>query len=89
VAEQAVQEGLQVDAAIEAVGEGAEVLAGVLCEPEGFVGAADQGLQVAQNGVDPGEPLSAVSRSSARTSPTLCGSQRAGRVVPVVFFCLR
>jgi hypothetical protein len=40
---------------VEAVGEGAEVLAGVLCELEGFVGAVDHRLEVAQHRVDPSE----------------------------------
>lgn len=45
----------QVEAAIESVAEGAEVVAGVFGELEGLVGPADHGLEVAQNGVDPGE----------------------------------
>ena len=55
MAEEIAQEGLQINAAVEAVGEGTEVLASVLCESEGFVGTTDQGLEVAQDRVDPGE----------------------------------
>lgn len=55
VADQAVQQGWQVEPAVEPVGEGAEVTAGVIGKLECLVAAADSRLQVAQDGVDPGE----------------------------------
>lgn len=55
VADQGVQQGWQTEPAIEPVGEGAEVVAGALGELERIAAAADGRLQVAQDGVDPGE----------------------------------
>jgi hypothetical protein len=45
----------QVKPAVEAIRKGAQVPVGVLSEVEVLVGAIDLGLQVSQNGVDPGE----------------------------------
>jgi hypothetical protein len=55
VAEQVVHQCPQVHAPIEAVGECTKVLAGVLAELEGLMGAIDHGLEVAQDNVDPFE----------------------------------
>ena len=52
---QAVQQGRQVEPAVEAVIEGAEVAVGVLGELERLVVTANRRLQIAQDGVDPGE----------------------------------
>ena len=41
VAEQILQQGFEVDACVEAVGEGPEVVAGVFAELEGLVSAVD------------------------------------------------
>lgn len=55
VAEQIAQQIPQIHPPVEAVGEGAKVLAGVLAKLEGLVGSVDHGLEVAQDCVDPGE----------------------------------
>ena len=55
VADQALHERLQINAVIEAVGGGAEVVVGVLAELERLLAPANHGLEVAQDGVDPGE----------------------------------
>ena len=44
-----------VEAVVEAVAECAEVLVSVLAELEGLLGAADDGFEVGQDGVDPSE----------------------------------
>jgi hypothetical protein len=48
VAEQIVQQRLEVEPAIAAVGERAELLAGVLSELEGLMGAVAQGFEVSR-----------------------------------------
>ena len=55
VANQALQECLEIDAVVEPIGERAEVVAGVLVELERLVAPANHRLEVAQDGVDPGE----------------------------------
>ena len=55
VGEECANQAVQVEAPVEAVGEGAKIAAGVLAELEGLVRAADCGLQIAQDGVDPVE----------------------------------
>jgi hypothetical protein len=53
--EQSPEHGPEVEAGVEAIGEGAEVLASVLAEAKRLVAAADHRLDVAQRRVDPGE----------------------------------
>lgn len=55
MADQLQHHGAQVESQVEAVGEGAEIAGRMLGEIEGLVSRADGGLQVAQDGVDPGE----------------------------------
>jgi hypothetical protein len=53
VAEQPMQQRRQVEAAVNPIGKGAEVVAGVLAEIERLVRAIDHRLKVAQDRVDP------------------------------------
>ena len=55
IGEQVGDHGVEIEASVEAVGEGAEIAAGVFAELERLVRAGDRGLQVAQDGVDPVE----------------------------------
>ena len=55
VAEQIAHQGLRMSPSVEPIAEGAEVLAGVLAELEGLVGAAAYGLEVTQPAADPYE----------------------------------
>ena len=55
VANQALQERLEIYPVVEPVREGAEVMVGVLAETERLVATASHHLEVAQDGVDPGE----------------------------------
>ena len=55
VADQVGHHLAQIEAVVDAIAEGAEVLVGVLAELECPVRATDHGLEVAQHGVDPGE----------------------------------
>ncbi len=49
---------MDVEAAIEAVGDGAEVALGVLVEAEGMVGTAEAAFEVAEDRVHPVEHVS-------------------------------
>ena len=53
--QQSVGEGMEVEAAIEAIGDSAEVAFGVLAEAEGMVGTAEAGFDIAQDRVHPVE----------------------------------
>src|SRR5450631_1908247 len=53
VHDQARDQSCQVEASVEAVGECTKVAVGVLAVLEGFVGARQHRLEVAQHGVDP------------------------------------
>ncbi len=55
VSEQRLQQRRQGHAVVEPIGEGSEVVSGVLAEVERLVRAVDHGLQVAQDRVDPPE----------------------------------
>ena len=50
--DESVEDGAQVEAAVEQVLHLSEVARGVLGESEGVQGAGERGLQVAQDGVD-------------------------------------
>ena len=53
--QEVVQQRVEIEPLVETVGESAEVLAGVLAELEGLVGAVDHRLEVAKHSVDPAE----------------------------------
>ena len=55
MAKKSARQCAQVHPSVEAVCEVAGVLAGVLAEPEGLVAAADHGVEVAKEGIDPFE----------------------------------
>ena len=55
VSDQALQLRRQIHAVVEPICEGAEVVVGGLAEHERVVAPANHGLEVAQDGVDPGE----------------------------------
>ena len=55
MADQAQQQALEIESAVEPIREGTQVMGGVLGELEGLVRAVDQGLEVAQHGIDPSE----------------------------------
>jgi hypothetical protein len=53
--QQSVGKGVEVEAAIEAIGDSAEVAIGVLAEVQGMVGTAEAGFDIAQDPVHPVE----------------------------------
>ena len=53
--QQSVGQGMEVEAAIEAIGDGAEVALGVLAVAEGMVGTAEAAFYVAEDRVYPVE----------------------------------
>lgn len=86
MANQAEQQGLKIESAVEPIREGAQVVSGVLGEVEGLVSAIDHGFQVAQHGVDPGElgQLARLARAHNDVGVSAARFDDAGKAVQAI-----